>query len=281
MVIFTLHSHLFIKLKKGKQEQYLKDDDSLTKYLTSIALDSASLHVNEDSPAISGAALESLVKQYQAAVAMIARISRLMPEVILNKLVYSLTLDPEDMNDDVKLKSFAEAFTKELTSDEIDGATYTFEIRHNAERNNWFVAVIIRQHGIDNEYNIDQEFVRSNEYKRIKALNEAINGIIEVGGYVKRNEKIKPVSTFVEALDWLMSESKRGQYIQRYKGLGEMNPIQLWETTMDPESRRMLQVTIEDAVGADQLFTTLMGDQVEPRRAFIEENALKVANLDV
>jgi len=269
------------KAKKGKQEQYLKDDDSLTKYLTSIALDSASLHVNEDSPAISGAALESLVKQYQAAVAMIARISRLMPEVILNKLVYSLTLDPEDMNDDVKLKSFAEAFTKELTSDEIDGATYTFEIRHNAERNNWFVAVIIRQHGIDNEYNIDQEFVRSNEYKRIKALNEAINGIIEVGGYVKRNEKIKPVSTFVEALDWLMSESKRGQYIQRYKGLGEMNPIQLWETTMDPESRRMLQVTIEDAVGADQLFTTLMGDQVEPRRAFIEENALKVANLDV
>lgn len=269
------------KAKKGKQEQYLKDDDSLTKYLTSIALDSASLHVNEDSPAISGAALESLVKQYQAAVAMIARISRLMPEVILNKLVYSLTLDPEDMNNDVKLKSFAEAFTKELTSDEIDGATYTFEIRHNAERNNWFVAVIIRQHGIDNEYNIDQEFVRSNEYKRIKALNEAINGIIEVGGYVKRNEKIKPVSTFVEALDWLMSESKRGQYIQRYKGLGEMNPIQLWETTMDPESRRMLQVTIEDAVGADQLFTTLMGDQVEPRRAFIEENALKVANLDV
>ena len=269
------------KAKKGKQEQYLKDDDSLTKYLTSIALDSASLHVNEDSPAISGAALESLVKQYQAAVAMIARISRLMPEVILNKLVYSLTLDPEDMNDDVKLKSFAEAFTKELTSDEIDGATYSFEIRHNAERNNWFVAVIIRQHGIDNEYNIDQEFVRSNEYKRIKALNEAINGIIEVGGYVKRNEKIKPVSTFVEALDWLMSESKRGQYIQRYKGLGEMNPIQLWETTMDPESRRMLQVTIEDAVGADQLFTTLMGDQVEPRRAFIEENALKVANLDV
>lgn len=269
------------KTKKGKQEQYLKDDDSLIKYLTSIALDNASLHVNESAPAISGVALESLVKQYQEAVAMIARISRLMPAVILNKLVYSLTLDPEDVNDEQKLTNFAEEFTKGLTLDEIDGATYSYEIRHNSERNNWFVVIIIRLHGIDTEYKIDHEFVNSNEYKRLKSLNQAINGMIESGGYVKRNDKTKPVSTFVDALDWLMAESKRGQYIQRYKGLGEMNPSQLWETTMDPTTRRMLQVTIEDAIGADQLFTTLMGDQVEPRRAFIEDNALKVANLDV
>ncbi|MFT6029403.1 MAG: DNA gyrase subunit B [Oleiphilaceae bacterium] len=269
------------KTKKGKQEQYLKDDDSLTKYLTSIALDNASLHVNEGAPAISGVALEGLVKQYQETVTMIARISRLMPEVILNKLVYSLTLDPEDINDEQKLTTFADEFTKGLSFDEIDGATYSFEVRHNSERNNWFVTIIIRKHGIDTEYQIDHEFVNSNEYKRLKALNQAINGMIETGGYVQRNDKTKPVTSFVEALDWLMAESKRGQYIQRYKGLGEMNPIQLWETTMDPATRRMLQVTIEDAVGADQLFTTLMGDQVEPRRAFIEENALKVANLDV
>jgi DNA gyrase subunit B len=269
------------KTKKGKQEQYLKDDDSLTKYLTSIALDNASLHVNESAPAISGVALEGLVKQYQETVTMIARISRLMPEVILNKLVYSLTLDPEDINDEQKLTTFADEFTKGLTFDEIDGATYSFEVRHNSERSNWFVTIIIRKHGIDTEYQIDHEFVNSNEYKRLKALNQAINGMIETGGYVQRNDKTKPVTSFVEALDWLMAESKRGQYIQRYKGLGEMNPIQLWETTMDPATRRMLQVTIEDAVGADQLFTTLMGDQVEPRRAFIEENALKVANLDV
>jgi len=269
------------KTKKGKTEQYLKDDDSLTKYLTSIALDNASLHVNEDAPAISGVALESLVKQYQETVAMIARISRLMPEVILNKLVYSLILEPEDVNNEETLTNFGQKFTEGLTFDEIDGATYSFEVRHNTERNNWFVAIIIRMHGIDTEYRIDHEFVNSNEYKRLKALNVAINGLIESGGYIQRNDKTKPVTSFVDALDWLMAESKRGQYIQRYKGLGEMNPSQLWETTMDPTTRRMLQVTIEDAVGADQLFTCLMGDQVEPRRAFIEENALKVANLDV
>lgn len=269
------------KTKKGKQEQYLKDDESLTKYLTSIALDNASLHVNEDAPGISGLALENLVSQYQAAVSMIARISRLMPEVILNKLIYSDVLDINDTQDQAKLESFAKTFTQGLSDDEIDGATYSFEIRKNAERNNWYIALIIRQHGIDTEYMLDSEFIESNEYKRIRELNTSINGIIEVGGFVKRNDKTKPVSNFVEALDWLMAESKRGQYIQRYKGLGEMNPEQLWETTMDPTTRRMLQVTVEDAIGADQLFTTLMGDQVEPRRQFIESNALKVANLDV
>ncbi|MFB1036865.1 MAG: hypothetical protein QMC38_16140, partial [Sinobacterium sp.] len=161
--------------------------------------------------AITGVALESLVKQYQETVSMISRISRLMPEVILNKLVYSLTLDPDDVNDQQKLTNFANEFTEGLTLDEIDGATYSFEIRHNAERNNWFVAIIIRKHGIDTEYCIDHEFIDSNEYKRLKALNLSINGIIETDGYVKRNDKIKLVSTFVEALDWLMAESKRGQ----------------------------------------------------------------------
>jgi DNA gyrase subunit B len=269
------------KMKKGKQEQYLKDDDSLTAHLTAIALEGSSLYVNDGAPSISGLALESLVTQYQTTMKMVARISRFMPEVILNKLVYSETMSVEDLQNEGKLESFAKGFVSNLSEDEIDGATYSFEVRKNNERNNWFVAIIIRLHGIDTEYRLDQEFVDSNEYKRIKELNESINGLIEEGGYIQRNDKVKHVSSFVDALDWLMAESKRGQYIQRYKGLGEMNPSQLWETTMDPESRRMLQVKVEDAIAADQLFTTLMGDHVEPRRAFIEENALKVANLDV
>jgi DNA gyrase subunit B len=269
------------KAKKGKQEQYLKDDESLTKYLTSIALDDAAIHVNENAPAISGIALEKLVEQYQIAVTMINRISRIIPKVILNKLVYSGILNLEDLSSETILSAFAQDFIEGLTSDEIDGATYSYAIKHNIERKNFYIAVIIRLHGIDTEYVLDQEFVDSTEYKRIKELNQSINGLIETGGYVKRGEKTKSIASFVDALDWLMAESKRGQYIQRYKGLGEMNPSQLWETTMDPTTRRMLQVKIEDAIGADQLFTCLMGDNVEPRRAFIEENALKVANLDV
>ncbi|KXI30023.1 DNA topoisomerase (ATP-hydrolyzing) subunit B [Paraglaciecola hydrolytica] len=269
------------KTKKGKQEQYLKDDDSLTKYLTSIALDEAAIHVNESAPPITGVALEKLVEQYQTTSTMINRLSRVMPKVILNKLVYSNLLDIEDLANETTLSAFGQAFTDELTADEIDGATYSFSIKPNIERNNYYIAVIIRLHGIDTEYALDQEFVGSTEYKRIKELNTSINGLVEQGAFVKRGDKTKSINSFVDALDWLMAESKRGQYIQRYKGLGEMNPSQLWETTMDPGNRRMLQVKIEDAIGADQLFTCLMGDHVEPRRAFIEENALKVANLDV
>ncbi|NCP65599.1 MAG: DNA topoisomerase (ATP-hydrolyzing) subunit B [Paraglaciecola sp.] len=269
------------KTKKGKQEQYLKDDDALTKYLTSIALDSAAIYVNESAPPISGVSLEKMVYQYQTTTAMIDRISRLMPKVLLNKLVYSAQLNIEDLKSEENLTQFATTYVDSLTQDEIDGSTYSYVIRHNSERNNYYIAIVIRQHGIDTEYVIDQDFVDSTEYKRIKELNSTINGLIENGAYVQRGDKTKPVTSFVDALDWLMAESKRGQYIQRYKGLGEMNPSQLWETTMDPSTRRMLQVKIEDAIGADQLFTCLMGDNVEPRRAFIEENALKVANLDV
>ena len=269
------------KTKKGKQEQYLKDDEALTQYLTTIALDGASVHVNESAPAISGVSLENLVTQYQSTMNMIDRISRIMPTELLNQLIYSGTLSLDTLANKDALSEFAEGFVNGLAENESNGTTYRFEIKEDQERHNWYVSVIVRQHGIDSEYKFDHDFIDSTEYKKLKELNQAINGMMEEGAYVKRGEKTKPVSQFVEALDWLMAESRRGQYIQRYKGLGEMNPEQLWETTMDPNSRRMLQVTVEDAIAADQLFTTLMGDQVEPRREFIENNALQVANLDV
>jgi len=278
--------HIFIaqpplyKVKKGKQERYIKDDDGLTEYLTTLALDNAAIHVNEAAPAISGIALEQLVNQFRTTMETINRISRQIPSDILEKMIYSQNIAKEDFGDKTKVEVWAKDLITQLEDQDGNGSIYTVSVEHNNERNTYYPRFNVRRHGIDKVYNCSYEFIQSNEFAAISALNVAINGLMEEGAYVKRGEKVKPVVNFEEALDWLMSESKRGQYIQRYKGLGEMNPEQLWETTMDPDTRRMLQVTIEDAIAADQLFTTLMGDHVEPRRKFIEENALKVSNLD-
>ena len=278
--------HIFIaqpplyKVKKGKQERYIKDDEGLTEYLTTLALENASIHVNEAAPAISGLALEQLVNQFRSTMETIQRISRQIPADILEKMVYSNTISKDDFSDIEKVKIWANDLITQLDNQDGNGSIYSVSVEHDNERNIYHPRFNVRQHGIDKEYDCSYEFISSREFEAILKLNEAINDLMEEGAYVKRGEKVKPVANFEEALNWLMSESKRGQYIQRYKGLGEMNPEQLWETTMDPETRRMLKVTIEDAIAADQLFTTLMGDHVEPRRNFIEENALKVSNLD-
>ncbi|PKG81278.1 DNA topoisomerase (ATP-hydrolyzing) subunit B [Colwellia sp. 75C3] len=279
--------HIFIaqpplyKVKKGKQERYIKDDDGLTEYLTTLALDHAAIHVNEDAPAISGAALEQLVNQFRKTKDVIKRLSRQIPADILEKMIYSSTITAEDFTDEAKVNAWAKNLITQLENQDSNGSIYKIEVKHNPERNIYFPNFIVRKHGIDKEYHCSYEFIQSKEFASIMALNTAINDLMEEGAYVKRGDKVNPVTNFEEALEWLMAESKRGQYIQRYKGLGEMNPEQLWETTMDPDTRRMLQVTIEDAIAADQLFTTLMGDHVEPRRKFIEDNALKVSNLDI
>ena len=269
------------KVKKGKQEQYLKDEDALTNYLTNIAIDGSALFTSEDAPGISGVALENLVKQYQSVEKMIKRLHRLMPPAILYRLIYSPTLRHEDLKRESTLSAVAESFVNSLNEKENDGATYRYDILPEEEGSEFFIQITMRMHGIDYFYKLNQEFIDSTEYAKIRDLNESINDMMNDSAYIQRGEKKQPVGSFKDALEWLMGEAKRGQYIQRYKGLGEMNPDQLWETTMDPDSRRMLQVTVEDAIACDQLFTTLMGDQVEPRRAFIEQNALKVENLDV
>lgn len=269
------------KVKKGKQEQYIKDEAGLTEYLTTLALDGSTLHVNAEAPGIGGEVLERIVRQYHTVSATIDRLSRKIPFNLLNELIYVPTLDAEQVKSEQYSAEWVKNLVQRLDEKEGDGSSYSFEVHEDRERQLFLPKIIIRQHGIDNEYLLHYDFITSRDYLSIAALGDEIRDLMEEGSYIKRGEKVKPVETFLEALDWLMSESKRGLYIQRYKGLGEMNPDQLWETTMDPESRRMLQVTIEDAVGADQLFSTLMGDHVEPRRAFIEENALFVANLDV
>ncbi|MCJ8320094.1 MAG: DNA topoisomerase (ATP-hydrolyzing) subunit B [Colwellia sp.] len=279
--------HIFIaqpplyKVKKGKQERYIKDDEGLTEYLTTLALDNAEIHVNEQAPAISGVALEQLVNQFRKTHEIIAKISRQIPADILEKMIYSNTISADDFSDKNKVETWTESLISQLKNQEGNGSIYTVDVHHNSERDIYYPSFNVRKHGIDRVYDCSYEFIQSKEFANINKLNMAINDLMEEGAFVKRGDKVKPVADFEEALNWLMAESKRGQYIQRYKGLGEMNPEQLWETTMDPETRRMLQVTIEDAIAADQLFTTLMGDHVEPRRKFIEENALRVANLDV
>jgi DNA gyrase subunit B len=155
------------------------------------------------------------------------------------------------------------------------------DTQFDAEQSVYLPVVTVVAHGNEKPYPFNKDFFKSGEYQQIVELGESLIGLIEPGGYIQRGERQQEIENIEEALDWLMAQAKRGQYIQRYKGLGEMNPEQLWETTMDPDSRRMLQVSIEDAITADQMFTTLMGDAVEPRRDFIEDNALSVANLDV
>jgi DNA gyrase subunit B len=155
------------------------------------------------------------------------------------------------------------------------------EVVKDPEKHIWLPKVTVQHHGVFHESLINKDLFISSEYRKMISLGDKLKDLLQPGAYVQRGEKKLAVTSFAQVFEWIMAEAKKGQTIQRYKGLGEMNPEQLWETTMDPEVRRLLQVTVEDAVAADHIFTTLMGDQVEPRREFIEANAQEVENLDI
>ncbi len=270
------------KAKKGKQEQYVKDDAELNEYLLQAALDKASLFVNEGAPALTGPALEDLAKQYMAVMAAINRLSRRYSPVLLEKMLYMPALDEVVLHDHARVADWCAELEQRINASQPAGERYELELRSDPDHEVFSILVRRLTHGIlAGEQQLPGEFFASAEYGRMVALGEKLDGLLGDDAYVQRGDKTQPVSSFREVMNWLMSEAKRGQHIQRYKGLGEMNPEQLWETTMNPESRRLLQVRIEDAVAADEIFTTLMGDQVEPRREFIEHNALMVSNLDV
>lgn len=219
--------------------------------------------------------------EYRTVSATIERLSRLYDALVLWSMVEITSLAPADLEQEETVTGWAQELEAKLQEAQTDGRNYSCVVRKDSERQIYFPVVKLLSHGVERETEYHHEFFGSSEYRSLRTLGEKVTGMIEEGGYVRRGEKQLAVSTFAESLDWLMQEASKGYSIQRYKGLGEMNPDQLWETTMDPETRRMLKVTIEDAIAADQIFTTLMGDQVEPRRDFIEENALSVANLDI
>ena len=269
------------KVKKGKQEQYIKDDEAMDEFMTQSALEDASLHVNDHAPGISGEALEKLVNDFRSVMRTLKRLSRLYPQDLTEHMVYLPRVSLEQLSDEAAMQAWLALFQARLTGAEKSGLSYTVSLREDRERHLWLPEVEMVAHGLSNYVTFNRDFFASNDYRTVTTLGDQLNNLLEEGAYVQRGERRKPVATFKEALTWLMTETTRRYTIQRYKGLGEMNPDQLWETTMDPNVRRMLRVTIEDAIVADQIFNTLMGDAVEPRRDFIESNALAVSNLDV
>ena len=280
--------HIFIaqpplyKISKGKQHQYLKDDDALEAFLTQAALEDGALCVSPDAPAVTGAALEALVTDYRRAEATVRRLSRLYPEAVLKALLDMPGLNADALGDQAAVSAWSAQLDSLMAESNTDGGNrFEVSVNEDTERRLYRPAVTMTSHGIASNYVLTREFFSSEEYRVLRGVAEQLAELLDDGAYVQRGERKQAVSRFEDALAWLMNEAKRGCNVQRYKGLGEMNPEQLWETTMDPDARRMLRVTIEDAVAADQMFTCLMGDAVEPRREFIETNALAVANLDV
>ena len=281
------NGHIFIaqpplyKVNKGKSEEYLKDDMALTYYLTNKALEGASLHVNKDAPAIRGVALESLVRSFQEVSGMIERLSPVYPPDVLKVMVYVEEFSSNLLISIDAIKNWCNELEGRLRYVENGTHSYIVAIMEDDERRIFLPSVSVTAHGVSQAYTFSRDFFSSHEYEAMVALGHRLRGLIEDGAFIKRGDRKKQISSFEDALRWLMAESRRGINTQRYKGLGEMNPGQLWETTMDPANRRMLRVTIDDAATADQMFTTLMGDNVEPRRQFIDSNALSVVNLDI
>ncbi|MCU7854666.1 MAG: DNA gyrase subunit B, partial [Candidatus Thiodiazotropha sp. (ex Lucinoma borealis)] len=269
------------KVKKGKQEQYLKDDQDLNNYFLQSALDNASLLVTTGAPPLAGESLETLSRAFLAVMASIQRLSIRYDGSLLEKLIYMPKMDEATTENEQEISSWINELEARLNTDLRISESCTLRRVDEKEADEAGILLTRKVHGIGNEHLIPFDFFSSVEYRKMVELGSQLNGLLSEDAVVKRGEKEQHVSSFRQALDWLMDDAKRGQHVQRYKGLGEMNPEQLWETTMNVEVRRLLQVSIEDAVAADQIFTTLMGDQVEPRRDFIETHALTVENLDV
>jgi len=272
------------KIKKGKQETYLKDDIELNQYLLTTALDNAALYVSKETPPIKEASLYDLSVEFIAARDISHRLSKKYDANLIENIMFMPRVS-NDLLTRQALTDWLSELEKRLNADMGPSDRYAISIEQCDDETVELIDCSIlfdrKVHGISNEKTLPISFFDSSDYKKIITMGEKLDGLLTDEAYIQKGEKTKEVSDFKVALEWLMDEAKRGQHIQRYKGLGEMNPEQLWDTTMNPETRRLLRVRIEDAIGSDEIFTTLMGDEVEPRRDFIEKNALTVENLDI
>jgi len=269
------------KVKKGKQERYVKDDKELNAYLLQLAIEGAQLHLGADLPALSDLALENLARQYIAILAIFERLQQHIPAEILEELVDMPVMTDVLLLDEKAMAEWGEKLVTRLNAKSESALSYTASVKGDDDSNQFGLRLEKRLHGIVSRSELSSTFLNSADYQLIGQFVEQVGGMLGEDSFVSRGERRQPVTKFAQVYDWLMREARKGLNIQRYKGLGEMNPDQLWETTMDPENRRLLNVRIEDAIAADEIFTTLMGDQVEPRRLFIETNALNVSNLDI
>lgn len=269
--IYIAQPPLF-KIKQGKNERYVKDQDEMDQYLLELALTDAKF-VADGTTLLSGDLLANTAKVYLKAQHIIDSHSRFMDRVVLNTLLHlpRINLDTEEnANHAVELLKVA-----------LIGQKVNFEVLFDEIKQSYRLKIVRIEHGNYVVTNLDSYFLDSGDYSRIARAGELIAPISGANLLVYRGENSRQVERFNLGLEWLMNEVKKGMNIQRYKGLGEMNAEQLWETTMDPSVRRLLKVTIEDAIAADNIFSTLMGDEVEPRRNFIESNALMARNVDI
>ncbi len=286
MPVLIERGHIYIaqpplyKVKKGKQETYVKDDLELNALLLNTAIDGAALHVSADAPPLSGLGLESLARKYVEVQAIVQRWARRYDDRFLEQLLYVPLLKPEGFDQVDGLRDWCRGLEQRLNTLDDVSRRYRVSVEmlpvggHRIDLQRF-------EHGLSSEKHIPREFFDSAEYLRIAELGQTLSDLMGSGAFVKRADDRHEVGSFKVAMNWLFEQAKKGQSIQRYKGLGEMNASQLWDTTINPETRRLMQVRIEDAVAADDIFTTLMGDAVEPRREFIEKNALQVSNLDI
>ena len=275
--------HVFIalpplyKVSKGRQERYLKDDDEMNAYFLQAGLEGSRLHVAEDAPPIDDAVLERIARSYLDVVDRLEALNRVYPAELTKALIDAPPVSLDDLVDRARMQAWLDEYAKVLPAE----TDFAVELQEDREHHVFCPRIGWQNHGVAETKTLDYDFFTSGEYESVKEMTAVFQDLLQDGAYVARGERQHRVSTFVEALSWMLDEAHRGIGIQHYKGLGEMDAEELWETTMDPQARQMWRVTVDDAIAADQMFTTLMGGQVEPRREFIESNALAVANLDI